>query len=88
MRMSTWQKESAPTLEAEERNAQSERVVSRDELGQDETVEEGGKRRSLEAVVSDGELGETLLYGEKGSKRARLMEKAVTATKESLPTAN
>ena len=63
-------------------------MIPRDKLGQNKTVEEGGKSRSLEAVVSDGELGETLLYGEGESKRARLIEKSVTATKESLPTAN
>lgn len=63
-------------------------MISRDKLGQDKTVKEGGKSRSLEAVVSNGKLGETLFYGEGKSKRARLTEKSVTATKESLPTAN
>ena len=87
-RMSTCHRTSARTFEAEKRDAQNERMVARDELGQSQAVEEGGENRLLEAVVSNGELGETLLYGEKENEHARLMEKSVAVTKESLPTAN
>lgn len=86
--MSTCHRESRGTFEAKKRDAQDKRTISRDELGQNQTVEEGGKNRLLETVVPHSEFGETLLYGEERSKDARLMEKSVTATKESLPTAN
>ena len=81
-RMSTCHRTSARTFEAEKRDAQNERMVARDELGQSQAVEEGGENRLLEAVVSNGELGETLLYGEKENEHARLMEKSVALAEE------